>query len=144
MKIVRIPAPGANEAAFLEARLLAFNGRQVPGYAYENIVFNAVDDDAVIAGIHGQIGGGWLYIVSLWVADDRRGQGLGRRLLQRAENTAAAKNCHSAYLYTYSFQNPQFYQRCGYRVFGKLENFGGSHIKFFMQKELVEGRIHVR
>ena len=139
MKIVQAPAPGDDEAAFLEARLLEFNGAQVPGYAYENVIFNAVDDeDAVIAGIHGQIGCGWLYVVSLWVAADCRGQGLGRRLLHTLEKAAAAKDCHGAYLYTYSFQSPRFYERCGYRIFGQLEPFCGPHAKYFMKKTLIE------
>ena len=138
MKIVKAPASGDDEAAFLEARLLEFNGAQVDGYAYENVIFKAVVHDAAIAGIHGQIGGGWLYIVSLWVAADYRGQGLGRRLLRTVEKAALAKDCHGAYLYTYSFQSPRFYEGCGYRIFGQLENFCGQHAKYFMKKALVE------
>ena len=139
MKIIQTSSSNDDEAAFFEAKLLAFNASQVDGYAYENILFKAVDkDDTVIAGIHGQIGGGWLYIVSLWVAADYRGEGLGQRLLRMAEKSAVAKNCQGAYLYTYSFQSPRFYERCGYRIFGQLENFFGPHAKYFMKKTLVE------
>ena len=139
MKIIPVAAPGEDECRFFEKKLLEFNGAQVPGYAYENIVFTAVDQgDTVIAGIHGRIGGGWLYVVSLWVAADYRGQGLGRQLLRQAEMAAIEKNCHGAYLYTYSFQSPRFYEGCGYRIFGQLEKFCGPHAKYFMKKTLVE------
>ena len=138
MKILQIPSPDEDAWTYLENKLLAFNGSRVDGYGYENIVFTAVEqDDAVIAGIHGQIGGGWLYIVSLWVEADYRGQGLGQQLLRKAELSAIEKGCHDAYLYTYSFQNPRFYEHCGYRVFGQLDNFCGSHAKYYMKKELV-------
>ena len=139
MKILQASSPGDSEAALFEAKLLAFNASQVDGYAYENVFFKAIDkDDAVIAGIHAQIGCGWLYIASLWVAAECRGQGLGQRLLRMAEKSAVAKNCHGAYLYTYSFQSPRFYERCGYLIFGQLENFCGPHAKYFMKKTLVE------
>jgi len=138
MKIVPEPSPCQSEAAFFEKKLLAFNASQVNGYAYENVGFKAVDGDAVVAGIHGQIGGGWLYIVSLWVEADYRGRGLGRQLLETAEETALAKHCHGAYLYTYSFQSPQFYEGCGYRTFGKLDKFCGPHAKYFMKKALIK------
>ena len=63
---------------------------------------------------------------------------MGRQLLEVAETTAIGKNCHSAYLYTYSFQSPEFYEHCGYRIFGKLEKFCGPHAKYFMKKALIE------
>ena len=54
---------------------------------------------------------------------------LGRRKSKRtgdrkraAEETAIKQNCHGAYLYTYSFQSPKFYEKFGYEVSGKLKD----------------------
>jgi N-acetylglutamate synthase-like GNAT family acetyltransferase len=54
------------------------------------------------------IGGGWVEIISLWVSEDNRKKRIGERLLFEAEKTAKKKDCHSSYLYTYSFQAPAF------------------------------------
>jgi iron complex outermembrane receptor protein len=46
------------------------------------------------------------------------------------------RGCHSAYLDTFSFQAKPFYERCGYEVFGVLEDFPKGHQRFFMRKSL--------
>jgi ribosomal protein S18 acetylase RimI-like enzyme len=82
------------------------------------------------------MGGGWLYIAGLWVSEQHRGKGLGETLLAASEKKAIAENCHSAYLYTYDFQAPEFYLKNGYNVFGKLDRFCNNHVKIFMKKRL--------
>lgn len=137
MEIVFDNQPGEKEIAFLERQLLDFNCSTVQGYSYEHFIIKGVDSpDSIIAGIHGQIGGGWLCIASLWVGEDYRGKGIGKRLLFLAEKEASERNCRGAYLYTYSFQSPRFYEKQGYRIFGELEHFSGGHTKYFMKKRL--------
>lgn len=46
------------------------------------------------------------------------------------------RNARHAYLDTFSFQAPGFYQRAGYRVFGELPDFPAGHRRYFMTKEL--------
>jgi GNAT superfamily N-acetyltransferase len=137
MVIVFESKPSEKEIAFLEQQLFRFNCSKVDHYSYENFIFKAISGvDSIIAGIHGQIGSGWLYIASLWVDENHRGNGIGQKLLDVAEKAAVERSCHGAYLYTYSFQSPQFYQKFGYRIFGKLENFCGEHTKYFLKKNL--------
>lgn len=81
-------------------------------------------------------GRGWLRIGTLWVDARLRGQGYGRQLMAAAEAEGRQRGCHSAYLDTFSFQAPAFYERCGYEVFGTLEAFPGGHTRFFMRKSL--------
>lgn len=136
MKFITDTHPSPREMQFLEKQLLHFNGSKVDGYAYENCLIKAVDgSDSIIAGIHGQMGGGWLYIASLWVDERHRGSGIGGRLLRLLEETAVKQGCHGAYLYTYSFQSPGFYKKFKYDVFGALEGFCDEHIKLFMKKK---------
>ncbi|MGV7223547.1 MAG: GNAT family N-acetyltransferase [Nitrospinales bacterium] len=75
---------------------------------------------------------GWLYIDVLWVEERYRSKGLGTRLINAAEDEAISRKCCAAYLYTYSYQNPKFYERLGYHIFGQLNNFPDQHTKYFM------------
>lgn len=130
--------PSEKEIDDLEQRLFSFNCSKVENYAYENFMIKAMSaSGSIVAGIHAHIGGEWLYIVSLWVDEDYRSKGIGKSLLRLAEKTATEKNCHSVYLYTYSFQSPEFYHKLGYVTMGTLDKFFGDHKKYFMVKKLL-------
>ena len=106
-------------------------------YHYEPLVIILRDNDQnPRGGLHGQTGLGWLYIDVLWVAEEIRAKGFGTKIMQIAEREAQRRGCHSAYLYTYSFQQPGFYEKLGYEVFGQLEDFPEGQVKYFMQKPL--------
>jgi len=129
--------PSREEINFLEQKLLQFNCSKVDKYSYENFIIKTIDNsNSTIAGIHGQVGGGWLYIASLWVNEFHRKQGIGKKLLFLAEERGIKKHCCGAYLYTYSFQSPKFYEKLGYEVFGTLEGFCVNQSKLFMKKNL--------
>jgi GNAT superfamily N-acetyltransferase len=93
-------------------------------------------EGTVFGGVLAKAGRGGLCIGALWVALSLRGQGYGTRLMAVAEAEGQPRGCHSAYLDTFSFQAPAFYERCGYQVFGTLEAFPGEHKRFFMRKSL--------
>ena len=137
MEMVYKENPDRTDALFLEQELMRFNASRVKGYAYEDFLIKVLDEPGeILGGVQGQAGGGWLYIQSLWVRRDHRGKGMGRRLLDLAEKQGINKKCHGAYLYTYTFQAQEFYEKSGYRVFGKLDRFCGSHARLFMKKDL--------
>ncbi len=60
----------------------------------------------------------WLFVHLLWVAAPYRSQRNGSHLLSEAESVAREKGCRGAYLDTFTFQAPRFYERHGYREFG--------------------------
>lgn len=90
----------------------------------------------IVAGISGGMWAGYLEIKALWVRDDLRGQGLGRRLLLAAEQAACERGCTQVLLDTHDFQAPEFYRKLGYTVFGVFGGIGGRHSRFFMRKSL--------
>lgn len=136
--IVFNESPTANDVDHLTARLLEYNQEKLAGYAYQSFMFRADDKTGQItAGIHGIVGGGWLYIDSLWVKEELRGEGWGKKLLNLAEAEAQKRGCIGSYLYTYSFQNPGFYKKLGYTEFGTLERFAETHSKIYMTKPFV-------
>jgi GNAT superfamily N-acetyltransferase len=94
-------------------------------------------DGSLVGALLGRTVWGWLHVKELWVAPNHRGQGLGRRLVQAAEQAALAQGCHSAYLDTFDFQALPFYLRMGYTQFGELDAFPQGHKRHFLQKRLV-------
>ena len=95
-------------------------------------------DGTIEGGITAKCFWGWLYIVALVVSPSCRGGGYGRQLLLAAESWGIEAGSHSAYLMTMSFQAREFYERAGYEVFAKLENFPEEHSRLFMRKTLTE------
>ena len=90
----------------------------------------------VIGGLLGETFWGWLYVEFMWIEESLRGQDYGKKLLATAEREAIARCCTHALLDTFSFQAFEFYQRCGYEVFGTLEDFPPPHKRFYMKKSL--------
>ena len=91
---------------------------------------------SLLGALLGRTVWGWLHVKELWVAPDHRGRGLGRRLLQAAEEAAIAQGCHGSYLDTFDFQALPFYLRMGYSTFGELDDFPAGHKRHFLQKRL--------
>jgi GNAT superfamily N-acetyltransferase len=77
---------------------------------------------------------GWLMIDGLWVDEELRGRGLGRRLLLAAESIAVERGCRGAWLGTFDFQARDFYERQGYTVFAALAGFPAGHTHYHLQK----------
>ena len=90
----------------------------------------------LVGGLLGETYWGWLYVEFMWIEESLRGRGYGKKLLATAEREAVARGCGAAFLDTFSFQAYEFYQRCGYEEFGKLEDFPPGHQRFYMKKSL--------
>jgi GNAT superfamily N-acetyltransferase len=77
-----------------------------------------------------------LFITHLILPESMRNIGLGRRLLIQAEDEAIRRGCHSAWLDTFSFQAPGFYEKLGYIVSETIEDHPSGHSRFFLKKRL--------
>ncbi len=90
-----------------------------------------------VGGIAADIFGGWAYISLFWVDEKHRDRGFGTELLRRLEAEAIQVGCKYAHLDTYSFEAKPFYERAGYEVFAKLDDYPEGHCKYFLKKTLV-------
>ncbi len=90
----------------------------------------------VVGGVLAEVYWDWLYIDLLWVDQPLRGNGYGTSLMARMEEEARQLGAKNAYLDTFSFQAPEFYQQLGYRSFGELGDFPEGQRRFFMRKAL--------
>ncbi len=116
--------------------LVEYNARQTERNDHRPLIIS-IDDSTgtVVGGLWAQTAYDWLFVQLLFVPDILRGRGLGSELMQRAEEEARRRGCHSAWLDTFQFQARGFYERLGYDCFGELPNYpvGPRH---FMKKSL--------
>lgn len=130
-------SPDPRDTDFLEHQINAFNFA-VTGIVdwYPVAIFVREPSGQIVAGVSGGIWAGYLELRSLWVREDLRGRGYGRRLLEAAEREATAHGCDKVLLDTHDFQAPGFYRRFGYVVFGVFEGIGGQYRRYYMRKDL--------
>ena len=90
----------------------------------------------LLAGLVAETFGNWLEIEYLFVKEDLRGQGIGPQLLQQAESEAKKRNCRFAFVNTYQFQAPAFYQKHGYQEVFTLKDYPCTGQRHYYQKDL--------
>ncbi len=124
--------------AFLDERIYEVNV-QSTGLGDGRPFAGVIKDDSanVVAAVNGHTWGGSCYIAHLWVHESRRGQGLGRALLQSAEAEAVRRGCTQALLLTHSFQAPAFYERLGYVRHATIPDYPRGHAQYVYLKALV-------
>jgi GNAT superfamily N-acetyltransferase len=93
-------------------------------------------DQDILGGVIAVIYWNWLYIDLMWIKEELRGRGYGSQLLTQVEDEARKLGAKHAYLDTFSFQAPGFYERHGYQVFGILQDFPQGCQRYFMTKQL--------
>ncbi len=79
---------------------------------------------------------GAVIVKDLWVAETRRGAGLGRVLMTRLEDEVRARGCGLIHLDTFDFQARGFYETLGYVVFGDVTYPKSGRRRFFLSKSL--------
>jgi GNAT superfamily N-acetyltransferase len=93
-------------------------------------------DQEIVGGVIGATYWDWFQLDLMWVKEELRGHGYGHRLLTLAENEARRRGARHVHLDTFSFQAPGFYEKCGYQVFGVLQDYPAGHQRFYLAKEL--------
>ena len=128
--------PDPHDVRQLVAALVAFNDRRSETENGLPIGVFVRRDDEILGGVDGYTHWRWLFVGHLWVRDDVRGQGIGRQLVNMIEHEALLRGCGAAWLDTFSFQAPAFYQGIGYREFGQLHDFPPGSNRHFLWKRL--------
>jgi GNAT superfamily N-acetyltransferase len=111
---------------------------QAQGHPFDNAPFalELHEDGEAVAGFAGYTLYGWLFVRFLAVAPSHRGRGLGARLPREAEDKARAEGILGIFIDTYGFQAPGFYERHGYRTFGRLGHPDAPRVRSYLAKSL--------
>jgi ribosomal protein S18 acetylase RimI-like enzyme len=129
--------PSLEDVQFLEDQIDEHNMVRTGRHDYRRLaLFERSEQGEILAGLDGFTWAGWLEIKFVWVREDLRGQGHGRRLIEAEEVEARARGCRRVLLDSYTFQAPGFYQRLGYEVFGSLDDYPAPHSRVFLTKTL--------
>lgn len=124
---------------YISSHLAQFNVNQSEGLSRKpgtQISLTLKEDGKIIGGINCKAIYMSLIIDHLWIAEERRGEGHGTRLVLEAENRAHEEGCISSQTSTYSFQAPEFYQKMGYSIIGVFEGYPNGIKKFYLGKDL--------
>ncbi len=117
--------------------ITAYNNQQAGDQNAQILCFALQGPDSEIAGgIIAQIYWDWLYVDLMWMKAEIRHHGYGQRLLTLVEEEARKRGAKHAFLDTFSFQAPGFYEKHGYHIFGELDDFPKGHQRYFYTKEL--------
>lgn len=92
------------------------------------------DQGELVGGVSGRTIYNNFLIEVVWVADEARGTGLGRQLMQQAEQVARQRGCVVAQVDTMGFQASGFYQKLGFEVIGQVNQVEGSPDRVFLMK----------
>lgn len=93
----------------------------------KDFLFKATDGDQIVGTISGEHESGVLYVYSLIVAADKRGQGIGKALMEKAEEFGKEFKAHKIHLMTGSdWKSNKFYESLG---FTKVADLPQHHFK---------------
>lgn len=137
---VRIAIERSNPAAAsrqLWKGLVRFNRERAGSLNYSRTVVSVRDRKGrLLGGLILQSYWRESYIELLWLSARARGKGLGTKLLEEAERRARGRGSRLIHLNTYSFQAPRFYEKQGYRRFGKMSGSPRGGSRHFYVKRL--------
>lgn len=100
-------------------------------------VFLKCDSGKVFGGIQAMFDSEAIYIEALWIKENLRKQGYGKKLLAAVEREAIENGCRFSLVDTWDFQAEAFYLKNGYERIGELKNYWHGHSKIFLRKKLI-------
>ncbi len=105
-------------------------------------IFLKSDSGKVVGGIQAMFDSEAIYIEALWIEENLRKQGYGKKLLATAEREAIENGCRFSLVDTWDFQAEKFYLKNGYEKIGELANYWHGHSKLFLRKKLQSSEFH--
>ena len=121
----------------LEDRLYDHNRRATGRDDGKGLAFVVVDEHGIqIGAIAGYSWAGVAEIKQLWVDEDHRGHGWGRRLLDAAIDEATVRGCQSVWTLSYTFQAPGLYEKCGFEKVAELTDWPPGHAHIVLRRQL--------
>jgi len=137
-KLILTDAPDSESRRIIDDGLSGHNVEQA-GYWDTRPLAVLVQDPAsgrTLGGLIGRTSLGLLFVDLVFLPAELRGRDIGSRILRMAEEEGLRRGCRAAVLYTISFQAPGFYERHGWREFGRIACDPPGTARVFMTKAL--------
>jgi GNAT superfamily N-acetyltransferase len=136
--IVLTDTPTDADEAMIEGGLADFNAEQAGIRDWRPLAVLARDPATgeTLGGILGRTTLGLLFVDLVYLPKTLRGQNLGSRMMGMVEQEAVRRGCCSGALITITFQAPGFYERQGWREFGRVPCNPPGTFRVFMTKTL--------
>lgn len=93
-------------------------------------------DGRIVAGAHGLAWGQCCELLTLWVDEDYRHQGIASRLIEAFEADAARRGCRQVVLFTHFARPPTLYLRMGYEVAGTIPDYPAGSAAYWLRKSI--------
>ncbi|MEU6300067.1 GNAT family N-acetyltransferase [Streptomyces erythrochromogenes] len=129
----------AELAAVLDAGLDEYNFAATGTSKKDQSQFSvkvADTDGVILGGLTAWTWAGLCGISMLWVREDSRKDGWGRKILAAAEEEARRRGCDRVCVSSFTFQAPEFYQKHGYVETGRTLGIPGGAEDVHMIKTL--------
>ena len=140
VEIVLEAEPSAETRTAILDGLIAYNlGQTGDGFGPPRTLALSLRDPETgkpVGGLTARITFDRMFVELLFVPDHLRGQGMGDRLMQKAEDVARESGCTGIWLDTFSFQAPGFYKKRGYSEFGAIADYPPGFTRHFLHKTL--------
>ena len=107
-------------------------------FGWEQFTFEALDNGERVGTIMGCRLYDWLYVDYIVVTEASRGEGVGSRLLERAETLARELALEGVALDTFRYQAPAYYATRGYAERMVIPGKTPERDRIYFQKRLVE------
>ena len=126
----------AENSSFIHEKLREYNARYMRDSGEFN--FHIEENNRIVGGIVADGLGDTLEVEFLYVDEECRGKGIGRRLLEHVEKLARQAGMKRILLNTYSFQAPEFYKKMGYMEILKISPVFDEISQYYFIKEIQE------
>ena len=121
----------------VEAGLSAFDDRHITCHMEGQIQLGIEEDGRVVAGLDACVTAfKILYVSTVFVEEDCRRKGYGKRLMDDMEKRAKAMGVNTIRLDTFSWQGKEFYEALGYKIVGSYENEDDGYAEYFFLKRI--------
>ena len=131
------PEPTPEERYRIIDPLIAYNEEKAGPRNSKEFAYSVRSETGeFVGGLLGSTHWNHFFVAAVFVDQQVRREGIGRELLKRAESLALEQGCDAIYLDTFDFQALGFYEKIGFQVFGKLEDYPRGHQRFFLVKRI--------
>ena len=121
----------------IEEKLSDFDNDFIKFKLEGNIQIGIKENDKLIAGLDACMTAfKILYVSTVFVEEEYRRKGYGRKLMQEMENRAKKMGANMIRLDTFNWQGKDFYEAIGYEMVGSYENKLEGYSEHFFLKRL--------